>query len=347
MQTIEAMASQMAALQTQAAEPRDTPTPGLQKPTGKPATAIAPTTAEATPPPPLPTQVVIPTPAGPGICGRSPEIQTEILEQLKAPLCQAITTQELFRVTHLSSNLTMRNVKAGDFKGLVNLHHLTMAAKDVEVGAFLGLNNLERLDLTVYTYGSLATRAFQGLNALETLKVSTSKPDSGREDTLKLPDFDHLPKLHTLYLDGASTIRPDHLTGSFLKNLPDLQHLEIQVTRGPESNIFLAKDLFAKNPKLKTLHIMGRGYYEAKLHLPENLFENNASLENLLIEGTGTAIPERLLKDLQELETFKTDYVDENQRHQIQLSEDSPLYKEIARYNDDFHGYTVVRVGDS
>ena len=54
------------------------------------------------------------------------------------------------------------------------------------------------MELTVYTYGSIAPGALQGLNNLETLQIKTSKPYSAPEDTLTLPEFDLLPKLKNL-----------------------------------------------------------------------------------------------------------------------------------------------------
>ena len=352
MRTIEAMSSQIAALQTKAAAPEETAPTDQPSPTEKTATAHTPAKTEPKPPQ---TQA-----SNTDICARHPKVQDAILQTIRSARCEGVSNAELFRIQEFRDwrkdekiNLEIEEIplQPGDFNGLVNLKSLTMSVKDVEAGAFLGLDNLETLGLTVHANGSIAPGAYEGLKALQAMSIRISKTHSDSEATLILPDFDHLPKLQSLHLEDASTIRPEHLTKSFLQNLPELQYLEIQLTPAKEehqeSNTFLTKDLLAKNPKLKTLHIMSRGYYEAKLHLPENLFENNASLQNLLIKGTGTAIPERLLKDLQELETLKTDFIEDEVRHQIQLHKDSPLYNKIAHYDSEFQGYTVVRIGDN
>ena len=71
--TIEAMDAEIAALQTEIAESHGTPR--VERPTRN--TQPTPRKSSPTPKPTeTPTPIVIARPTGPGICGRSPEIQT-------------------------------------------------------------------------------------------------------------------------------------------------------------------------------------------------------------------------------------------------------------------------------
>lgn len=97
------------------ATPGPTSTPWIVTPTPRP---TAGPTATATPQ----AQFIPPTPSGPGICGRTPEVQDAIIEQLKLRSCQLITEPELFRIRALG--IKGVDLKAGDFAGLLNLESL-------------------------------------------------------------------------------------------------------------------------------------------------------------------------------------------------------------------------------
>ena len=88
---------------------------------------------------------MIPTPSGPGICGRSPEVQRVILKDLKINLCEIVSEGELFRITDLE--VGMESAKAGDFQGLVNVRKLGVGAKSVEPGTFTEMPSLQALQL--------------------------------------------------------------------------------------------------------------------------------------------------------------------------------------------------------
>ena len=300
---------------------------------------------------PTPEMAVIPTPSGPGICGRSPEVQKAILEDLKINLCRAVTEGELFRIT--TFGVKMDTAKAGDFHGLVNLDLLVAEIKDIEPGAFSGMTSLEAMDLTVYTYGSIAPGAFQGLDRLEYLKIKTSKPDSEEENTLTLPDFDQLPSLKYLEMEGVKTLFAETLSGKLLVNLPSLESIEMLLAvkenesdKNTELEIHIQEGLFASNRMLKIVVIGIEDRKGTTVHIPEGLFRNNSSLEEVAIDGRNSVIPTNTFRRLTKLEELRLREASDGTRYEINLSEKSPLYNKV-KYGDQYtNGYEVVNAQD-
>ena len=143
------------------------------------ATTIGPTaTSEPTP---AAITVTIPTPSGPGICGRSPELQEAILSKLNVSYCQLVNEAEMFRI---SGDWWVRldEVRPGDFRGLINITSISIHAKDIRAGAFVGLENLKTMKLNVHRYGSIAPGGWQGLDKLEDLSIESTYPSESEED---------------------------------------------------------------------------------------------------------------------------------------------------------------------
>ena len=69
-----------------------------------------------------PTPVTI---AGPGICGRTPEIQNKLINELRIPSCRMINDTELYRVREISFDT--ESIKPGDLTGFVNLKTLRIS----------------------------------------------------------------------------------------------------------------------------------------------------------------------------------------------------------------------------
>lgn len=63
------------------------------------------------------------------ICDRSPAVQQAILDTLRLSSCRAATDAELFRIERLHV-ASLRSIKEGDFKGLVNLSRLELNIYD-------------------------------------------------------------------------------------------------------------------------------------------------------------------------------------------------------------------------
>ena len=256
MQTIEAMASQMAALQTQAAELREAPAGDEPRPTEEPATAVAPATE--TPEPTAteeatPAILAVSTPAGEGICGRSPTVQEAILLTLRTSSCRYVTTDELYRIQcfrNLKGNCTTpkwswseEGPKQGDFAGLVNLQKLTIAGDfTLEEGTFAG-SAIESLNLNVSAIspGTLAGSVINQLhltveeippNAFQNVPITKMKLQ-----TNKFPPKSSLPAtltlLHLTSVAPLSPIQPD-----LLEELTQLEWLFLNITPHKDSQQF-------------------------------------------------------------------------------------------------------------
>ena len=347
MQTIEAMAQEIVALQTKAATPTETPQP---KHTATPELTEAPETPQPTTPPTA-TPMSIPTTSGSGICGRSPEIQQEILETLEAPLCQVISNPELFRITDLP-DITMTTVKAGDFDGMVNLQELEISAKHIHEGAFLGLDNLKQMTITALADGSVAQGAFQGLHSLESLEISWAKPDGDSPETFTLTDFDPMVSLQQLVIKRPiPTLGAQHLATLF-RNLNSLEHLQIILLVRDSSNtkVLLPSETLTKNHNLKFLDIAADSD-QTTVHLPEEfLFENLQIKEVSIGRTTGYGgsfrVPKTTLSHLENLETLRlSGYLKEGKWHynEIVLNESSPLFNKITYGNERPEGFELVK----
>ena len=248
MATIEAMALQMAALQTQAAEPGDTGAGDQPQPTEEPATAVTPATQ--TPDPtateePTPTILAIPTPGGEGICGRSPTVQEAILLTLRTSSCRYVTTDELYRIQcfrNLKGNCTTpkwswseEGPKQGDFAGLVNLQKLTITGDfTLQEGTFAG-SVIENLSLNVNAINP-GTFSGSAINELD-LTVEEITPGALQDApitkmtlrTKRFPPKGSLPStltlLHLTTVAPVSPIQPD-----LLEELTQLEWLYLHIT---------------------------------------------------------------------------------------------------------------------
>ena len=347
-QTIEAMDTEIAALQTETAESQGTAAGNRQTANTQP----TPANSTQTPPPTeAPSQAVIQSPNGPGICGRSPQIQKALLYSLEVNLCQVITNAELFRVTSMS-DLTIATPKPGDFDGLVNVQSLKLNTKDIAPGTFLGLNNLKSMELNVYTYGSLPLGAFQGLNSLDSLKITSSKPESSHEDTLALPDFDPMPNLTHLQVDYIPTLYIETTTESLLQNLPALEQLTIRLNSNQqdetkEATATLPSGLFAHNPNLTTINFTVHSLSNVAIEFPKDLFAENTNLQTLNISGNNYELPTTIFGHLDQLEDLTLERNRDKEKPELELSKTSPLYNKIVYGRKGTSGYTLAGQQDN
>ena len=342
-QTITAITEELAVLKTETAEPQsDADTP-------RPTANIQPTSTRNTPTPEparTPTAIVIARPTGPGICGRSPEIQKEILNRLDANLCQVIAIPELFRITELSDP-EVRAPKPGDFEGLTNLQRLELTAQDIAADAFIGLENLKTMELTIYSYGSISPGAFRGLNNLESLSIRTSKPDSSQEDTLVLPDIDPMAELKYLQVDSIPELYVETVTESSFQSLPRLEGLRL--TLGTEeyegeepTEISLPAKLLANNPNLKSLEILQGRVWNARIQVPGDFFESNPHLEQVSLNYRRMHIPPKTFEHLDKLESIRFENITDKDRPELELSDRSPLFNKIIYGSEQPYGYILA-----
>ena len=341
--TIEAVTGELTALQTKMAESQGTP--GVERPTksGQP----SPTEPSTTPTPPAtPTPLAIARPTGPGICGRSPQIQRAILDTLQINLCSVVSPPELLRITALPT-LHAYTLTPGDFQDLVNLQGLTLIAPTIPAGAFLGLENLKYMKLSLYTYSSVAPGAFQGLDNLEHLTIETNKPDSEQEDTLLIPNFDRIPKLRTLQMDYIPALYAETITDQFFKDLPSLEELTIRLESNQqdetkEATATLPSGLFAHNPNLTTINFTVHSLPNVVIRFPKDLFEKNTELQTLNIDGKNYHLPTTIFRHIEKLENLRLEGNRANEKPELELSKTSPLYNKITYGSNNAQGYRLA-----
>ena len=263
-------------------------------------TTPVPTMAQPTPtaietPTPSPTEdpgaFIMPTPAGPGICGRSPTIQNKILGVLKSSSCRHVTTDELYRITcflyrnNICIDPTWRwgsqGPKPGDFAGLVNLGHLKIRGDfTLKAGTFAG-SAIHRLDLKVQ---GITPGAFEDSHVAEmTLSVQRIPPQGSLPPTLTLLD---------LTIDAPSPIAAD-----LLANLTELQTLTLSIT--PHQTTGEYRDA---NPG----HTPTPSDYAVTL--PTGLLDANTGLEHVFVTTDRGHSSARLL----EIEQYQYDEPNEN-----------------------------------
>ena len=345
-QTIEAVTGQLTALQTETAESDTTPNRD-HKPPAKDQTDMN------TPGSPLSTNTPAPVeamkPTGPGICGRSPEIQTNLLTHLNISLCHAVTTPELFRITEFGVSMT--SAQQGDFEGLVNVRDITISAKQFEPGALMGLDSLEKLTLIVFPDTSLAPTALEGLDELTQMTIQKTTDDQNAEEIVELPGFPKLPKLKELVIDKVKSHQDNTWPEDMFSKLPALEVLEINYDLFPtKGKLGFSPDLFKNNAQLKVVTIRQDtppGYDDRNItiEIPENLFQHNTLLEEITFEGSIFGIPRDTfanLNDLKELNLSEQSIAGDYLKHRIVLSNQSPLYELLEEEPWRMNGYVLV-----
>ena len=247
----------------------------------------------------------------------------------------------------------MDTAKAGDFHGLVNVKELGLEIREAETGGFSGMTSLKEMHLTVYTYGSIAPGAFQGLGSLENLIIKTSKPYPEPEDTLSLPDFDQLPSLKYLEMEEAQALFAETLSGNLLANLPSLESIQMQLQikesesdEDTELDIHIPDTLFTANKMLKKIVIRIQDRSGTTVHIPEDLLRNNSSLKEVSIGGRRQVISANTFQGLTKLEWLRVYGTPDGEVHQLNLSEKSPLYNKIKYGRESTSGYEVVNAQD-
>ena len=330
-----------------------TPQGATRTPAPSPTTPASPTTLS-----PTGTAEPVPTPTftvqGPGICGRSPEVQETILERLGTSLCQATTVPELFRITD-EFRLEMDRVRAGDFQGLVNVQRLEVSANGVEPNGFAGLLNLKELELRLSASTDITTESFQGMESLESLTLEISLPEQEDSQVVPLPPFPNLPSLKRLRALGIHNPENDQLPGTLFKELPALESVEMSVHYIGTVNDWggdfrIPPDLFLGNSNLKEVSYSKQsGPEEMTLLVPAILFALNPLMETISIQDSVTRIPKNMFRHLQKLEALSLSerYTSEGWvRHEIALSNLSPLYNKITYGNEYPSGYVLEGTED-
>ena len=273
------------------------------------------TTSPSTKPQPTdppPAAVVIPTPTGPGICGRSPAIQEAILRTTGSPYCRTITEEELYRIQCFksspshdcgSSSIKWRDhgPKPGDFAGLRNLSYVGIEGPfDIPAGAFTG-SSIRTLTLDVDTIqpgafedATVQTLRITGNHTLPKGTLPTSVTELKLEivappAALQGNELDGLSKLEFLEL-GLHAYESDK---DFLKAVKILDFWDRSKDFWkPENIIFpVPSDMFVTNTSLKGVQIYARthlrdaGSHAATVNVDRSAFSNLPQLEELSLRN--------------------------------------------------------------
>ena len=123
---------------------------------------------------PGPTPITI---AGPGICGRTPEIQNTLINDLNIASCRAINDAELYRIREISFDT--KSINPGDLTGFVNLKTLKISGLNEPMipGVFAGLKSLTSLHIEMRLLeeqektAAFGAKAFQGMPELKQLGI--------------------------------------------------------------------------------------------------------------------------------------------------------------------------------
>ena len=154
-----------------------------------------------------PTPVTI---AGPGICGRTPEIQNALINDLNIASCRAINDAELYRIREISFDTG--SIKPGDLTGFVNLKTLTISGlnEPTTPGIFAGLESLTNLHIDLKLKGeeektaAFTAKAFQGMPELKDLRI---RNDNNKTPLLfKKNAFQGINHLTILIVSGYASI---------------------------------------------------------------------------------------------------------------------------------------------
>ena len=258
----------------------------------------------------LPTAVTIPTPTGPGICGRSPQIQEAILLTIGSPYCRTVEVAELYRIRCFKENPRLSctssrlewgfpGPKPGDFADLVNLSQLNIGTQsNIPAGTFTG-SSIENLTLNV---DGVDPGAFEGAT-IGTLTITAKR---------SLPE-NALPTSVT-NLKLKIVTQPTDLRGDMLKGLSKLENLELALHAYENYKKFqeavktlalwdeskeswqadkilfhMPSDIFVTNTALKSVglyartHLDNSGTYPATANVDRSTFSGLGELEHLSI----------------------------------------------------------------
>ena len=162
-----------------------------------------------------------------GICSRTAEVQTALLDATSRTACADVTATDLVAVTSLTvNNYSGTVLDPADFAGLTGLTSLRFSGDSAQLttvpdNAFAGVTALTTLDFSfLENVTTVAADAFNGLTALETLNLSYNKLETLPEDAfdgltaLRILDLSYnvLTSLHENIFDGLTALEELHLS---------------------------------------------------------------------------------------------------------------------------------------
>ena len=194
-----------------------------------------------------------------GICGRTPQVQDAILEELARDRpgisCNEVTPEQLGTVKNLDMvQERTTELKADDFEGLTNLESIDLFANrlvSLPERIFNNTPNLKVLNLSENKLVSLPEGIFDKLNNLETLNIFNNDFDSLDDEV-----FDGLGNLEVIIIgssDYRDSIRRSPTSSSLPESFYGLTNLrKVYIT--PD---LIFPDVFENMTKLEGIYING------------------------------------------------------------------------------------------
>ena len=237
-----------------------------------------------------------PTPvtlAGPGICGRTPEIQNTLINQLGIRSCRAINETELYRVRKIG--FSTESIKPGDLTGFVNLKTLTISGlnEPMTPGVFTGLESLTSLNISMNLLEEEKTarfgaRAFQGMPELKDLRIQNRSEKTPL--LFKKNAFQGINHLTILIVNGYASIESgtfnksgeiDHITFGSLESMPNdgLDGLSVKTLDVDKTKRIFPGSLNGVQ-SIRSLEISADSSSDVKPRIPKGLFSKLEELRS-------------------------------------------------------------------
>ena len=235
-----------------------------------------------------------PTPvtlAGPGICGRTPEIQNTLINQLGIRSCRAINETELYRVRKIG--FSTESIKPGDLTGFVNLKTLEL----------FGLNE------------PMTPGVFTGLESLTSLNISMNLPEEEKTATFGAGAFQGMPELKQLGIQNRSEKTPLLFEKNAFQGINHLIVLTISGYASIESGTFMGSGeidyiAFGSLESIPTDGLDGLSVKRLEVGNTKRIFPGSLDgvegIQNLIISADSSSdveprIPKGLFSELEEL----------------------------------------------
>ena len=232
-----------------------------------------------------------------GICSRTAEVQTALLDETSRTACADVTATDLVAVISLTvNNYSGTVLDPADFAGLTGLTSLRFSGDSAQLttvpdNAFAGATALTTLDFSfLEKVTTVAADAFNGLTALEKLNLSYNKLETLPEDAfdgltaLRILDLSYnvLTSLHENIFDGLTALEELHLSFN-----TDMAALDADIFGG-----------------LIALHTLQLGY-TGQTTLHADIFDGLTALEELQLQDNRlTALDANLFEDLTALDSL-------------------------------------------
>ena len=211
-----------------------------------------------------------------GICSRTAEVQTALLDATSRTTCADVTAADLASVTSLTvNNYSGTVLDPADFAGLTGLTNLLFGGSPqlttVPDNAFAGVTALTLLDFnSLVTVTMFAEDAFSGLTALENLNLSGNDLTTLDEDI-----FDGLTSLRILNLSFTSLTT---LAADIFNGLTALEEIDLSFSSNMAA---LDEDTFDGLTALHTLDLS----FTALTTLDADIFDGLTALRLLSLSG--------------------------------------------------------------